>query len=146
MSVTLIVLGLNFQAVYIILLEQLIRGPTELAIEWSRRKRKAEVLLQVVASVVGFPRSCVGKNEDGLWVSDGSMLPAAVGITEPKTVIGAATGPSTLALRVPGLNASILHGELAWSCLKDPLKCMSLSTPCPSLNFSTLYGSYRTTS
>ena len=47
-----------------------------------------------------------------MWASDGSMVPATVGITEPKTVIGAATGTSTLALRVPGLNVSILHGEL----------------------------------
>lgn len=50
---------------------------------------------------------------DDVWASDGSMVPAAAGLTAPKTVIGAATGTSTLALRVPGLNVSILHGELA---------------------------------
>ena len=40
------------------------------------------------------------------------MVPATVGITEPKMVIGAATGPSTLVLRVPGRNVLILHSEL----------------------------------
>jgi hypothetical protein len=91
-------------------LELIARGPTELLLERSRRKRKAEALLHALESVSKFPRSReVG---DDVWASDGSMVPAAVGLTESKTVIGAATGPSTLALRVPGLNVSILHGEL----------------------------------
>ena len=91
------------------------------------------MLLHVLVSVVKFPSS--RETGDNLWASDGSMLPAAVGITEPKTVIGAATGPSTLALRVPGLNVSILHGELAGMIIALVLSDKSHSTR-NSPNFS----------
>lgn len=40
------------------------------------------------------------------------MLPPSAGILDPKSVVGAATGAQTLALKVPGSNISILHGEL----------------------------------
>ena len=95
----------------LIRLEQIVWGPMELAIQRARRKRKSEALLHVFQSTSRFPRS--RESEDStFWASDSSMVPAAVGITEPKTVIGVATGTSTLALRVLGRNVSILHGEL----------------------------------
>ena len=39
------------------------------------------------------------------------MKPASATIEEEKVVLGAATGPSTLVLKIPGHNVSILHGE-----------------------------------
>ena len=39
------------------------------------------------------------------------MLLAAAGILDDKSVTGAAIGSRSLALRVPGHNVSILHGE-----------------------------------
>ena len=41
----------------IIRIEQIIRGPTDLALEQARRKRKAEALLHALVSVVKFPSS-----------------------------------------------------------------------------------------
>jgi hypothetical protein len=46
------------------------------------------------------------------WASDGSMIPAASGIGDFKTVTAALMGPLTLVLHVLGQNASILQGEL----------------------------------
>src|SRR6202042_63811 len=46
------------------------------------------------------------------WASDGSMIPAASGIGDYKSVTAALTGPSTLVLRILGRNISILQGEL----------------------------------
>jgi hypothetical protein len=40
------------------------------------------------------------------------MLPPSAGVLDPKTVVGAATGAQTLALKVPGINISILQGKL----------------------------------
>ena len=112
-------------ALNLVRLERVVRGPIELAIDRARRKRKAEALLHSLASIIKFPRSREAGNLDNLWASDGSMVPAAVSITEPKTIIGAATGPSTLALKVLGLNASILHGELAGIITAMILSCGS---------------------
>jgi len=39
------------------------------------------------------------------------MKPASATIEEEKVILGAATGPPTLVLKVPGHNVSILHGE-----------------------------------
>src|SRR6202050_3918917 len=46
------------------------------------------------------------------WASDGSMVPAASGLGDPKLVTTALTGPSMLVLKIPGRNISILQGEL----------------------------------
>ncbi|KJA27645.1 hypothetical protein HYPSUDRAFT_130807 [Hypholoma sublateritium FD-334 SS-4] len=46
------------------------------------------------------------------WASDGSMVPATAGITEMKSITGAATGDNTLVMKTKGRNLSILHGEL----------------------------------
>ncbi|KJA23005.1 hypothetical protein HYPSUDRAFT_66719 [Hypholoma sublateritium FD-334 SS-4] len=51
-------------------------------------------------------------SHDRLWASDGSMVPATAGITERKSIIGAATGDTTLVMKTKGRNLSILHGEL----------------------------------
>jgi len=40
------------------------------------------------------------------------MLPSSAGVLDPKTVVGAATGAQTLAMKSLGTNISILHGEL----------------------------------
>jgi len=53
------------------------------------------------------------KHTDGrTWASDSSMLPATANLLDEKSVVGAATGLKTLALKLPGRNISILHGEL----------------------------------
>jgi hypothetical protein len=46
------------------------------------------------------------------WASDRSMVLAASGIGDPKSVTAALTGPSTLVLHISGRNISILQGEL----------------------------------
>ncbi|KDR65054.1 hypothetical protein GALMADRAFT_82330 [Galerina marginata CBS 339.88] len=48
---------------------------------------------------------------NGTWASDGSMIPATATLLDPKQITGAATGKSTLVMKVPGRNVSILQGE-----------------------------------
>jgi hypothetical protein len=75
------------------------------------RKSRAETFIKIIAKVQPLPPSNLphcGLN----WASDGSMIPAASGIGDPKSVTAALTGPSTLALRISGRNVSILQGEL----------------------------------
>ena len=65
----------------------------------------------MMARIQPFPPSKlphVGMN----WASDGSMIPAASGIGDSKSVTAALTGPSTLVLRILGRNISILQGGL----------------------------------
>ena len=95
-------LGTAFDLIH---LEQVVWGPMELAIQWARRKRKSDALLHPLQSVSRFPRS--RESEDStIWASDGLMVPATVGITEPKTVIGAATGPTTATMTTMTMAAS----------------------------------------
>ena len=97
----------------------------ELAIQRARRKRKSEALLHALQSVSRFPRS--RESEDStIWASDGSMVPAAVGITEPKMVIGAATGPSTHSELVGLITALVLSGKAHNA--QDPNKNITLLT------------------
>jgi hypothetical protein len=42
---------------------------------------------------------------------DGSMIPAASGISDRKSITAAVTGPATLILQIKDRNASILQGE-----------------------------------
>jgi hypothetical protein len=52
------------------------------------------------------------KATDGnTWASDGSMMPAYIGIIEDKTITGATTGKVALVMHVLGRNISILQGE-----------------------------------
>ncbi|KAJ7164514.1 hypothetical protein C8R46DRAFT_1177069 [Mycena filopes] len=51
----------------------------------------------------------------GSWqcqFDDGSMLPAAAGVLDPKSVTAALVGPTSLVLKIDGRNISILQGEL----------------------------------
>src|ERR1700678_2670270 len=50
-------------------------------------------------------------HNNNTWATDGSMIPAASTISDPKHVTAAATGPATLVLRLSHRNASILQGE-----------------------------------
>jgi len=90
-------------------LKHLVNRPLELAIPRVAREIRAESLIQALANVCKFRNICEG---DGcMWALDGSMKPASATMEEEKVVFGAATGPLTLVLRVPGRNVSILHGE-----------------------------------
>lgn len=90
-------------------LDHLVNGPLELAIPRAVRESRAECVIQALANVCKF------RNMPGLdgrtWASDGSMKPASATIEDDKVVLGATTGPSTLVLKIPGRNVSILHGE-----------------------------------
>ncbi|KAJ7701200.1 hypothetical protein B0H17DRAFT_1128486 [Mycena rosella] len=46
------------------------------------------------------------------WASDGSMIPAASSIFDPKSVTAALTGPQILGMKIEGHNVFILHSEL----------------------------------
>jgi len=90
-------------------LSHLIKGPLELTSPRAVRESQAENIIQAMANVCGFRNVC---KEDGrMWASDGSMKPASATMEDDKIVIGAAMGPSTLVLKIPGRNISILHGE-----------------------------------
>ncbi|KAJ7228423.1 hypothetical protein GGX14DRAFT_530225 [Mycena pura] len=58
------------------------------------------------------PSTIISPDGHQLWASDGSMIPAAAGILDPKSIIAAVTGPQTIVLRIDGRNSSILQGEL----------------------------------
>jgi hypothetical protein len=75
-----------------------------------QRRDHAEDYIIALAHVSNFsPSSCHHANS--AWATDGSMIPAASGISDKKTVTAAVTGPSTLVLQVKGRNTSILQGE-----------------------------------
>ncbi|KAJ7166150.1 hypothetical protein C8R46DRAFT_900122 [Mycena filopes] len=65
-----------------------------------------------LAALSTLPRSSLHPPNLSSWASDGSMLPAAAGILDPKSVTSALTGPATLVLKIEGHNVSILQGEL----------------------------------
>jgi hypothetical protein len=90
-------------------MDDLTTGMPDLAIPQDIRERRAQYQIQ---SLVGTSRFAPSTYTDGkTWATDGSMLPASAGILDPKTIMGAATGASSLVMRVPGRNVSILHGE-----------------------------------
>ena len=90
-------------------IDNLVIGPVDLALPRKLREQWAEALVGNLADVCSFPPSRC--SDDLTWASDGSMVPAAVGILDSKSVTRAATGRKSLVLRVPGHNISILHGE-----------------------------------
>ncbi|KAJ6631046.1 hypothetical protein B0H10DRAFT_1773796 [Mycena sp. CBHHK59/15] len=63
---------------------------------------------------------------DGKWISpsNGSMIPAAAGVLDHKSVTAALTGPKTLVLKIEGHNIFILHGELV-----RLIMCLIISNP-----------------
>ena len=90
-------------------IDDLVIGPVDLALPCKLRERWAEAFIGNLADVCGLPPSRYSDNLT--WASDGSMVPAAAGILDSKSVTRAATGRKSLVLRVPGRNVSILHGE-----------------------------------
>lgn len=90
-------------------LDGMVQGSIELAIDPEVRRRTAEARIRTYANISPFELS--EEKELGNWASDGSMIPAAVGITEKKSIVAATTGRQTLVLWVLGKNRSILHGE-----------------------------------
>lgn len=73
------------------------------------RERRAERYIQALANVLSCGRS---KYTNGTtWATDGSAVSASARVLDMKYVTGAAVGPSSLAMRVPGHNISILNGE-----------------------------------
>ena len=90
-------------------IDDLVIGPVDLVLPQHLCEHWAEALIISLANICEFPSS---NYSDGLtWASDGLMLLAAAGILDDKSVTGAAIGSRSLALRVPGHNVSILHGE-----------------------------------
>jgi hypothetical protein len=86
-------------------------GEVDLMTSREIRKSRVENYIKTMARIQPFPSSKL--NHGGFnWASDGSMIPAASGIGDPKSVATALTGPSTLVLRIPGRNICILYGEL----------------------------------
>jgi hypothetical protein len=82
---------------------------TDLAIPKDIRQAQAKEYIRTLVSVSGFDPS---KATDGkTWASDGSMIPSSASVIDNKLIMGAAMGESTLVMRVPGHNISILHGE-----------------------------------
>ena len=92
------------------LIDHLVHGSLDLAIPRQLLRERAEHLISALADICGFSRSQFADTRT--WASDGSMLPPSAGILDPKTVVGAATGTRTLAVKIPGSNISILQGEL----------------------------------
>lgn len=91
-------------------IDDVLSGPVDLVLPRHVRKENAERRIMNLANTCDFPPSRHSKS--CLWASDGSMVPSTAGVLDTKTVIGAATGTQTLAMRVSGKNISILHGEL----------------------------------
>ncbi|KAF8953177.1 hypothetical protein BDZ97DRAFT_1873600 [Flammula alnicola] len=90
-------------------MDDLTSGMPDLAIPRDIRERRAEIQIWNLVTASGFAPS--NYTDGNTWATDGSMLPASAGILDPKTITGAATGTSSLAMRVPGRNVSILQGE-----------------------------------
>jgi hypothetical protein len=85
-------------------------GSTDLLIPRAQRLDNAEHYITALAQICKFsPTSC--QHNDNTWASDGSMIPAASGISDFKSITAAVTGPTTLILRIKDRNSSILQGE-----------------------------------
>ena len=86
-------------------------GPEELLTPRLERQREAEEHIRVLADILEIHPSPNVEN-DKAWASDGSMIPAASGILNDKTVTSALTGSRTMVMKLSGRNVSILHGEI----------------------------------
>jgi len=85
-------------------------GSSDLLISRSQRCNNAESYIIALAQTCKFtPSSC--NHNNSTWATDGSMIPAASGIGDRKSITAAVTGPATLILQVKGRNTSILQGE-----------------------------------
>ena len=91
-------------------IDDVLPGPPDLAVPRQTHMERAERLISSLANICGFAPSQYANAST--WASDSSMIPSSAGVLDPKTVVGAATGSRTLAMKFPGSNISILHGEL----------------------------------
>jgi hypothetical protein len=85
-------------------------GTTDLLTPRLQRRDVAEDYISALATTCGFPPSSCSHNDTN-WASDGSMIPAASSISDPKSITAAVSGPMSLVMRVLHRNASILQGE-----------------------------------
>ena len=92
-------------------IDDVLPGPADLTIPREIRRDIAERLISSLANICEFTPSRYA--DASTWASDGSMIPSSAGLLDTKSVVGAATGTRTLAMKIPGRNISILHGELA---------------------------------
>ncbi|KAK7015985.1 hypothetical protein R3P38DRAFT_2786379 [Favolaschia claudopus] len=90
-------------------------GAPNLLLSPSLRRKEAETRIHELVHTSAFAPS-VTTSELSLppefWGSDGSMVAASASIGLSRSVTAAATGTSTLALRLDDCSAFILHGEL----------------------------------
>ncbi|KAJ7728475.1 hypothetical protein B0H16DRAFT_1894093 [Mycena metata] len=86
----------------------------DLLLPRSHRRQCAERRIRQCAATSTLSASGSSTHTAGStsWGSDGSMIPAAAGILDPKSVTAALTGPISLVLKIEGWNVSILQGEL----------------------------------
>jgi hypothetical protein len=85
-------------------------GSSDLLIPHLQRRDDAEHYITTLAQTCKFPPSS-SSADNSTWASDGSMIPAASGISDAKSITAAVTRPATLILRLKDRNASILQGE-----------------------------------
>ena len=91
-------------------IDDVLPGPADLTIPRNLRKDITERLMSSLANACEFTPSRYANATT--WASDGSMIPSSAGVLDTKSVVGVATGTRTLAMKLPGKNVSILHGEL----------------------------------
>jgi hypothetical protein len=89
----------------------LINGDKSLLLSRQERQQKAECYLTTLPLLISLQPSHLPYNGH-IWASDGSMIPAASGLGDAKSITAAITSPETLVLQLNGHNLSILHGEL----------------------------------
>ena len=91
-------------------IELFFSGSADLLTNRLQRRDQAEDYITALSSICGFSPSAFFHNYTS-WVSDGSMIPAASTISDPKSITAAVSGPTSLVMRIPNRNASILQGE-----------------------------------
>ena len=74
-----------------------------------QRRDEAEDYLIALSLICNFPTSSI--QNDSLWASDGSMVPATSSLCDPKSITAAVSGPTSIVLQIKHRNASILQGE-----------------------------------
>jgi hypothetical protein len=85
-------------------------GSIDLLTPQSQRCDNAERYIIALAQTCKFtPSPC--RHDNSTWAMDRSMIPAASGISDRKSITAAVTGPATLILQIKDRNASILQGE-----------------------------------
>ncbi|KAK7014070.1 hypothetical protein VNI00_019432 [Paramarasmius palmivorus] len=76
------------------------------------RRKMAEDRIRQVAHVHRLDPIQTPDEPHFTWASDGSMIPAAAGILDKKSVTSAVVGPLSCVMKVEGVNANVLHGEI----------------------------------